>query len=458
MIRVMKVLFSGVLCMALLLPPAAQAKVQMLDRIVAVVNDGVIMNSELEQRVDQIVAQFNASKRPLPPIPIIRKQILERMIIERLQLQLANRMGIRVDDNALNQTLTGIAKQNGMDSLQQFSEQVRADGQNWEELREHIRDEMIISEVQHREVSQQVHITDREVKRFMSSEVGRKMFQADFHLGQIMIKVPSDASPQQVEQAKAKADALVKQLRNGADFSQLAVANSSGPKALEGGDLGWRPAAQWPTLFANAAIDMKKGQISDPLRSGAGFHILKMIDRRGGDQKVVTQYQVRHILIKPDQLTTSQQALAEANKLHDEVASGKLSFADAAKQYSADPGSASQGGELGWVSPGQMVSKFEEAMEHTPPGTLSPVFETRYGYHFLEVEKTRRADMSDQYREMQARNALKKQRYDEALETWLQKLRSEAYVDIRLDNDNISSSNHGSNNPGNNGASHADHS
>src|SRR5690606_28684775 len=145
-----------------------------------------------------------------------------------------------------------------------------------------------------------------------------KMFQADFHLGQILIKVPSDASTQQVEQAKAKADTLVKQLRSGANFSQLAIANSSGPKALEGGDLGWRPAAQWPTLFANVAIDMKKGQIADPLRCGAGFHILKMIDRRGGDQKVVTQYQVRHILIKPDQLTTSQQALAEANKLHDE--------------------------------------------------------------------------------------------------------------------------------------------
>lgn len=430
---VMRSLAAGLISLALMLPLAAQAKVRMLDRIVAVVNDGVIMNSELDQRVDQVVARFQANKRALPPMDVIRKQVLDRMVLERIQLQMADKAGIRVDDGGLNQALAGIAKQNNM-TLQQFSDTIRGEGENWPDFREHIRNEMVISRLQQHEVAHRVRITDREVDRFLNSEVGRKMFQADFHLGHILIKVPENASPQQIEQAKAKAETIVKKLRNGADFSEIAAANSAGPNALEGGDLGWRPAVQWPTLFANAALDMKKGDISQPLRSGAGFHILKLLDRRGGTQKVVTQYKVRHILIKPDQLTSSDQAHQEAQKLHDDVASGKLSFAEAAKDHSDDPGSAAQGGDLGWVTPGQMVPKFENVMEHTKPGTLSPVFESRFGYHFLEVEATRQADMSDKYRRLQARNALQKQRYDEELENWLQEQRSQAYVNIRLKN------------------------
>lgn len=432
--RAMRYLAAGLMSLALTLPLVAQAKVQMLDHIVAVVNDGVIMNSELSQRVNQIIARFQADDRRLPPLDVIRKQVLDRLVMERIQLQMAEKAGIRVDDSALNEALAGIAKQNHM-TLQQFSNTIRGEGESWSDFREHIRNEMVISHLQQREVSQRVRITDREVDRFMKSEVGRKMFQADFHLGHILIKVPESASPQQIQQSHDKAVALIKKLRDGANFSDIAAANSDGPNALEGGDLGWRPAAQWPTLFANAALDMKKGQISDPLRSGAGFHILKLIDRRGGSQKVVTQYKVRHILIKPDQLTTADQARQEAQTLHDDIVSGKLAFAQAAKSHSDDPGSAAQGGDLGWVTPGQMVPKFEEVMEHTKPGTVSSVFQSRFGYHFLEVEDTRQADMSDKYRRLQARNALQKQRYDEALETWLQEQRSEAYVDTRLKDD-----------------------
>lgn len=435
--RVTRRLATALIGLALLLPLAAQAKVQMLDRIVAVVNNGVIMNSELNQRVDQVVARLKADNRSLPPMDVVRKQVLDHMVLTRIQLQLARKAGIQVDDGDLNQALASIAKQNNM-TLKQFAATIRQQGENWDDFREHIRDEMVISRLQQREVSPRVHVTDREVDNFLKSEVGQKMFQADFHLAQILIKVPSDASTEQVENAKAKAESLVKKLRAGADFSQLAVANSSGPNALEGGDLGWRPAAQWPSLFANAALNMKKGQISDPLRSGAGFHILKLIDRRGGDQKLVTQYKVRHVLIKPDQLTSPQQALQEAQKLRQEVVSGKLSFAEAAKRNSDDPGSADQGGDLGWVTPGQMVPKFEKVMEDTKPGTVSPVFQTQYGYHFLEVEATRKTDMTEKYRRLQARNALQKQRYEEALENWLQEQRSEAYVNIRLKSDGSS--------------------
>ncbi|ARB44805.1 peptidylprolyl isomerase [Alloalcanivorax xenomutans] len=420
-------------CLCLGLAVNAQAQVRILDRIVAVVNDGAIMESELQSRVAGIVGQFEADNRPLPPAQVLREQVLDRMIIERIQLQLAERGGIRVDDGSLNQALTGIAGQNNMD-LEQFANAVRADGYSWAEFREQVRNDMVISRLQQRSVSSRVRVTDREVDRFLSSDLGRRMFAADFHLGHILVQVPSGASPEQLEQARNKANGIVQRLRGGADFAETAVEQSDGPQALEGGDLGWRPAAQWPTLFAETAIDMQSGDISEPLRSGAGFHILKMIERRGGGgEHVVTQYRVRHVLVQSDALTTDNQARAEAQRLHQQVVSGSVSLADVAREHSDDPGSRNQGGELGWVTPGQMVPEFEQMMESTPVGQVSPVFQTQFGYHFLLVEEQREADMSDEFRQMRARQALQKQRFDEELQTWLQEKRAEAYVDIRLD-------------------------
>ena len=420
-------------CLCLGLAVNAQAQVRILDRIVAVVNDGAIMESELQSRVAGIVGQFEADNRPLPPAQVLREQVLDRMIIERIQLQLAERGGIRVDDGSLNQALTGIAQQNNMD-LEQFANAVRTDGYSWAEFREQVRNDMVISRLQQRSVSSRVRVTDREVDRFLSSDLGRRMFAADFHLGHILVQVPSGASPEQLEQARNKANGIVQRLRGGADFAETAVEQSDGPQALEGGDLGWRPAAQWPTLFAETAIDMQPGDISEPLRSGAGYHILKMIERRGGGgEHVVTQYRVRHVLIQSDALTTEDQARAEAQRLHQQVISGSISLADVAREHSDDPGSRNQGGELGWVTPGQMVPEFEQMMESTPVGQVSPVFQTQFGYHFLLVEEQREADMSDEFRQMRARQALQKQRFDEELQTWLQEKRAEAYVDIRLD-------------------------
>ncbi|MCG8393850.1 MAG: peptidylprolyl isomerase [Pseudomonadales bacterium] len=422
----------GLLAMAMLLLPAwGQAKVQMLDRIVAVVNDGAIMASELDERINTIALQFQEKDQPLPPPAVMREQVLDRMILERLQLQLAERAGIKVDEATLNRALAGIAQQNGM-TLEGFAEALRADGYDWPQFREQIRQDMIISRLQQRSVASRIRITDREVDRFLNSEMGKQMFEEDFHLGHILVRVPGDASPDDVKAARAKADSIIKRLKDGADFQQTAVSSSDGPKALEGGDLGWRPAAQWPSLFAETAIGMEKGDISEPLRSGAGFHILKMIDRKGGTQKVVTQYQVRHVLIKTDALTTAQQAHEQALRLHDDVASGQRDFADVAAEFSDDPGSARNGGELGWVNQGEMVPEFEEMMLNTPVGQLSPVFESQFGWHFLRVDDTRDADMSEEFRRMQATQALQKRRFEEELETWLQEKRSESYVDIRL--------------------------
>ncbi|WP_417218176.1 peptidylprolyl isomerase [Alcanivorax sp.] len=422
----------GLLAMAVLMLPAwSQAKVQMLDRIVAVVNDGAIMASELDERINTIALQFQEKGQQLPPPAVMREQVLDRMVLERLQLQLAERAGIKVDDASLNQALAGIARQNGM-SLEDFATALREDGYDWPQFREQIREDMVISRLQQRSVASRIQVTDREVDRFLSSEMGKQMFQEDFHLGHILVRVPAEASPEDITQARSKAESIVKKLNDGGNFQQLAVAESDGPKALEGGDLGMRPAAQWPTLFAENAINLNKGEISEPLRSGAGFHILKMIDRKGGAEKVVTQYQVRHVLIKTDALTSAGQARKQAIRLHDEIAAGSRQFSETAAEFSDDPGSARNGGELGWVNKGEMVPEFEDMMLNTPVGELSPVFESQFGWHFLRVDDVRDADMSAEFRRMQATQALQKRRFEEELETWVQEKRSESYVDIRL--------------------------
>ena len=416
---------------ALCLPLLGQAKVEMLDRIVAVVNDGAIMASELDERINIIALQFQEKGQQLPPPAIMREQVLDRMILERVQLQLADRGGIKVDEAALNQALAGIARQNGM-TLEDFAAALQQDGYDWPQFREQIREDMIISRLQQRSVASRIRVTDREVDRFLESEMGKQMFQEDFHLGHILVRLPSGATPEDVQAATRKINEIEKRLQQGEAFSQLATSQSDGPKALEGGDLGWRPAAQLPTLFSEVALTLEKGQISAPIRSGAGFHILKMLDRRGGAEKVVTQHQVRHILIKTDALTSNEQAFEQAKRLRDRIASGKAEFARSAAEYSDDPGSARNGGELGWVTQGEMVPEFEEMMLNTPQGELSPVFETQFGWHFLRVDGVRDADMSDEFRRMQAMQALQKRRFEEELEIWVQEQRGESYVDIRL--------------------------
>jgi len=426
--HVLGTLFATLL---MLMPLTSNAKVEMLDRIVAVVNDGAIMASELDERINIIALQFQERDQPLPPPAVMREQVLDRMILERVQLQLADRGGIKVDEASLNQALAGIARQNNM-TLEGFAAALQQDGYDWPQFREQIREDMIISRLQQRSVASRIRVTDREVDRFLESEMGKQMFQEDFHLGHILVRVPAGASPEEVQAATSKVNSIEARLNQGEDFHQLAISQSDGPKALEGGDLGWRPAAQWPTLFSEAALQLEKGEISAPIRSGAGFHILKMIDRRGGAEKVVTQYQVSHVLIKADALTSNEQARDQATRLHDQVASGAADFATIAAEYSDDPGSARNGGELGWVSRGEMVPEFEEMMLNTPQGEVSPVFETQFGWHFLQVQGTRDADMSEEFRRMQAMQALQKRRFEEELEIWVQEQRSESYVDIRL--------------------------
>ncbi len=419
------------LMLALCLSSTALAgKMEVIDSIAAVVNDDVIMQSELQQRLDEVVRNLNKEEQRLPPMEVIRTQVLERMIEEKLQLEFAHRMGIRVDDTSLNEALSNIARQNDF-TLDQFAAEIRSEGIDWAAFREQIRNDMAMNQVRQRQVSRRIRVTDREIDRFLESEMGKQLFESAFHLGHILIQLPDGASPDQIAAAEAEADSIFAKLKKGADFKEMAVTYSDDPFALKGGDLGWRPAAQWPSLFSDQAVNMQPGDVAGPLRSANGFHIIKLIERRGDDQKIVAQYQVRHILIKPSTIRSQDEARALARDLQQRIESGEA-FDKLAREYSDDPGSARNGGELGWVSEGEMVPEFEQQMLNTPVSQMSGVFETQYGWHFLRVDGKRSADMSDEFRRLKARQALQQRRYSEELQTWLREIRAEAYVDIRV--------------------------
>ncbi len=349
--------------------------------------------------------------------------------MENLQLAMAERAGIKIDDNSLTAALADIAKQNKV-SLAQFQAQLDSTpGSSYAEVREQVRREMMINRLRQRRMQDRIRITEQDVQNFLKSPQGQAELATEYRLGHILIALPEPATPEQIAAAQSKAEALVSALKGGADFAQQAAANSNTESALKGGDLGWRKAAQLPSLFTEPVAGMKVGEIAGPLRTPGGFHIVKLLDKRG-DQMMVSQYRVRHILIKPNEIRSSDEARQELQAVHDKIAAG-ASFADMAKTYSEDPGSARNGGDLNWVSPGDMVPEFDKQMQATPQGQLSPVFQSAFGWHILEVQGQRQQDMSEQFRANMARQALYGRQYDEELANWLRELRSEAFVDIK---------------------------
>lgn len=419
------------LWLALLLSPLAQANMQLLDRIVAVVDDNVITQTQLDERVAEFSRQIADSRGAMPPKDIMQKQVLEHMILDNIQMQLAARGGIRIDDNALNTALTDIARRNDM-TLEAFANQIRTEGTSWAEFREQIRKQIAIGHLRQNEVSRRVHVSDREIDQFLASASAKKLFAYDLHLANIVIQLPEKADKDDMEATRQLARQVISDIEQGTDFATAAMRFSNAENALNGGDLGWRPANELPTLYTQAAETLQVGEISQPLMAGNGIHIIKLVDQRGNRGKqMATQYQVRHILIKTAPGRNNDQAQALAQKLRQQIVAG-ADFAELAREYSSDPGTASQGGSLDWVSLGDMVPPFESAMQNTPIGQLSPVFQTRFGWHFLQVQGQRETDVSDEFRRMQAAEALHSRYFDEQLQLWLRKIRTEAYVDIRL--------------------------
>ncbi|MDX1592635.1 MAG: peptidylprolyl isomerase [Gammaproteobacteria bacterium] len=406
---------------------------ELVDRVVAVVNDSVITLTELEDRVQLVKAQLQRQETRLPPENVLQRQVLERMVLEELQMQLAAKTGIIVDDIELNNALREIARRNDMNLLE-FRQTIEKDGYEFSRLREDIRVDMTTARLRERQINNRITITDQEVDSLLEREAQLGDAQVEYHLGHILVALPEAASPVQIQAAEEKVRDIAARLEAGADFAQTAIAESDGQQALAGGDLGWRDAGQIPRLFVDAVVGMEVGEVSSPIRSPSGFHLVKLLDKRGDEKRYITQTRVRHILITPTAVISSDEARQRLERLRDRIANGE-SFAALAQANSVDARSASQGGDLGWVSPGELVPVFEEAMNALPVGGLSQPVRSQFGWHLIQVEDRRQQDVTEEARRNRARMALFRRKVEEETQLWARRLRDEAYVDYRLEDE-----------------------
>ncbi|MCC2638704.1 MAG: peptidyl-prolyl cis-trans isomerase SurA [Moraxellaceae bacterium] len=408
----------------------ARADVLPLDKVAVVVDDSVILQSEIAKRLEDIRFQFGQRGAALPPEEVLRKQVVEQLILENLQLNLATRAGIRIDDKEVTASLEEIARQNGM-GLAAFQQQLdTTPGGSYAEVREQVKRELVITRLRTRRMQDRIRITDQDVQNFLRSPGGQAELATEYRLGHILVALPEEATPKDIAAAEARVQKAQAELAAGKDFAQVAATWSAAETALKGGDLGWRKAAQLPELFVASAGKLKVNEVAGPFRTPGGLHLIKLVGKRGVDDVKVPQWQVRHILIKPNEILPSEDARQKLEDIRARLQKG-ASFAELARTYSEDPGSARQGGDLGWVSPGDMVSEFDAMMRKTPVDQVSDIFQSSFGWHILTVTGTREQDMSDRYRTNIARQALYAREYDDELASWLRELRNDAFVEVR---------------------------
>ncbi|MPS41855.1 MAG: molecular chaperone SurA, partial [Pseudomonas sp.] len=399
---------------AALLAATAQAQVRPLDRVVAIVDNDVVMQSQLDARLREVQQTIDKRGGSLPPGNVLSQQVLERLIIENIQLQIGDRSGIRITDEELSQAMGTIAQRNGM-SLEQFREALARDGLSYADARDQVRREMIISRVRQRRVAERIQVTDQEVQNFLASDLGKMQLSEEFRLANILIPVSEGASSNEIQAAERQAQEVYQQLQQGADFAQLAIARSASETALEGGEMGWRKAGQLPPPFDSMISQLNPGEVTEPVRTPGGFIILKLIEKRGGDTQVRDEVHVRHILIKPSEIRSEEETRRLVERLYQRIVDGE-DFAELAKSFSEDPGSALNGGDLNWIDPNALVPEFREVMNNTASGELSKPFKSPYGWHVLQVMGRRATDSSAQFREQQAANLLRNRKYDEELQ------------------------------------------
>jgi peptidyl-prolyl cis-trans isomerase SurA len=423
-----RVLAPALVGAALFAPAALPVE---LDRIIAVVNDDVIMKSELEERLRTVEGQLQEQGTPVPPRSILEKQVLDRLILTKLQVQMASETGIRVDDETLNRTISNIAAENQV-SLEEFRKILEQDGYSYEKFREDIRGEILISRLRQRQVDNRVTVTEREVDNFLATQEHQTEAETEYRLRHILIALPDSPSARQMQETQELAQKVWNDLKAGGDFAQIAATYSDGPQALDGGDLGWRKGGQVPTLFADFVAGMQKGDVSELIRSPGGFHIIKLDDVRDSQKVVVTQTHSRHILIRTDELVKTEDARQRLEQLRLRIGGGD-DFAELAKGHSHDTVSAAEGGDLGWTSPGDLDPDFEQVMNSLNPGEISQPFQTQYGWHIVQVLERREHDSTEDVKRARAREAIRARKLDEARDSWLREMRDEAYVEYRLD-------------------------
>lgn len=406
-------------------PVAAQnpGAAQPLDRVVAIVDEDVILASELREAMDRAVTALRSSGREMPPMETLQREVFDRLVLENLQLQMAQRAGVRIADAELNEAMARIASQNGL-TLEQFSQELTADGISYAAAREQIRKEMVLQRVQQGNVSQRIQVSDQEVDNFLGSPDGQQMLAPQYRVQHLLVEVGAEQS---VAAAERVAGQLAARLQGGAGLEEL-------PPTVDGfrvqsGDLGWLRSAEMPSLFADLVPSLSEGEIAPPVRSPSGVHVVKLAGLRGAGE-VVQQTRASHILLKPSAIRDDASTRELAVDLRRRAQQGE-DFAELARRFSEDIGSAMEGGDLGWTTPGQLVEAFETTMAQTDEGQISAPFETRYGWHIVKVIDRREQDMTDAMRRNMARNYLHQRKFQDELQAWLRKIRDEAYVDIK---------------------------
>ena len=405
------------IALSILLTLPVSAKIEVLDRVAIIVEEGVVLESQVNKMLENIKTRYQEQGAPMPPQEVMLEQVQERLIIEELQLQMGRQAGIRVGDGELNQAFENIAQSNGL-SLESFIETLEAEGESYEELRSQVRKEMIIQRVQRGKVGREVNITEQELDGFLATEGAVKELSPELFVRQILV---SDQN---------KANSLLMDIENGADFANLAKENSTSSNASSGGEMGWRNLADLPSLFADALKNKKKGYISPPLKGGSGYFILKLEDKRGDLVRFEDQWNVRHILMMTTKLRDETFTKKELEEVRARVVGGE-DFSLLAKEYSEDPGSASRGGDLDWLSLGKTAPAFEKMMIESPVNEISPVFESEFGFHFLQVLETRTEDLTEEVIKDRAYGILFARKFDEELENSLRTTRAEAFIEFK---------------------------
>lgn len=407
--------------------PNTQAATEILDQVVAIVDDDVIMASELRSRLAAVTESMEARAMEMPPEDELIRQTLDRLILESIQIQKGKRVGVRISDAQLNAAMGRIAGQNNM-SLDQFRQRLEIEGQSYLQMREDIRREMVLQRVQSGNVNQRIQITPQEVDNFLATQEGQKLTQAEYRLVHALLPIAPNATQRTISDAEAHVNALFARIQAGEPFD-TAVSSSSSEYTFSGGDLGWRKLSDLPSLFADVAPGLKVGETSKAIRSESGFHLVNLQDMKGGEQ-MVAQTEVRHILLKPSEILNDEQAKELIVQIKDRIAAGE-DFAELAKEYSEDIGSAQEGGELGWTNPGQMVPEFEQEMGKTEIGSVSNPVRSQFGWHLLEITGRRDQDMTELAVRGKAQDFLHQRKFQEELDAWLQRIRDEAFVDIK---------------------------
>jgi len=434
----LRMLAAGAALALLLAPSALLAqtreltdKGELLDKVAAVVNDGIVLQSELDEQVVVIAQRLQQQGLELPPQSVLRQQVLERLVLQEIQMQRAKRAGIRVNDEQLNAALAEVAERNGI-PLQRLPDALAQQGIEYAAYRDGIRKELTLSILRQRDVIQKINVAPRELEQFLDKQKGRPSELNEYSISHILIAVPQAATTAQLEEASRRAGDVYERAQRGEDFSRLAVAYSNSQTALEGGSLGWRRGPEIPTVLADLVAGLKPGSISEPLRTPSGYHIVRLNEVRGADvQTVVQQVKARHILLKPTEIQDDATVEQRLRSVRERALKGE-DFAGLAKTLSEDPGSASEGGDLGWSGPGTFVPEFESQLATLAENEISEPFRTQFGWHIIQLLGRREYDNTEELRRQRAFMQLRESKADEETELWLRRLRDEAYVEAKI--------------------------